>query len=345
MFRKGGLTYNKRRNYMIQYKTGNIFLSNADCLVNTVNCEGFMGKGIAYQFKLKFPQNNENYINACKSGTLHIGSLYSFREKNVTIINFPTKNKWRENSRMSYIEIGLNEMIKLLPQLSVKSIAIPPLGCGNGGLSWPDVKKMIEDKLSIVEDKYNFLIYEPSENYSTTNSSMPKLNVESLLLMEIRMKLKKFTMSRLQAAAYFMNSFAKNKYFAFEKSGEVPHSRSIEFTCQKIRNFQKHFGLKDTKSTYQMTYNVICSKKTTEYIEKANTFMQKATALVNSKSDEELEALMKILFLIEKNPGISFVDITNLIPTDLEETYLSQLECEKLIGKDILGNYHSTFTE
>ena len=88
---------------MLTYTTGDLLKSDAKALVNTVNCEGYMGKGIAYQFKLQFPENNISYINACKNGNLKIGTLHYYKEKEKLIINFPTKNKWREKSRMEYI--------------------------------------------------------------------------------------------------------------------------------------------------------------------------------------------------------------------------------------------------
>lgn len=97
---------------MFFYVTGNLLKSDAEALVNTVNCEGYMGKGIAYQFKLQFPENNFNYIKACKSGYLRPGKLYCYREQGKTIINFPTKDKWREKSRLEYIDSGLGELKK-----------------------------------------------------------------------------------------------------------------------------------------------------------------------------------------------------------------------------------------
>ena len=114
---------------LIKYTTGDMFQSGAECLVNTVNCEGYMGKGVAYQFKLKFPENNKAYIKACKDKTLHVGTIHTFVENGITIVNFPTKDKWRENSKISYIETALDVLVERLPGLHVKSVAIPPLGC------------------------------------------------------------------------------------------------------------------------------------------------------------------------------------------------------------------------
>lgn len=145
-------------NEMIEYVNGDMFQSDADCLVNTVNCEGYMGKGIAYQFKVKFPENNQSYVKACKTGMLKVGQIHYYVEDGKTIINFPTKNKWREPSKMSYIEDGMDAFVQVLPTLNVKTVAIPPLGCGNGGLEWRVVKSVIVDKLQSLEEKYTFYI-------------------------------------------------------------------------------------------------------------------------------------------------------------------------------------------
>ena len=115
---------------MIKYVKGNMFEYEADCLINTVNCEEFMGKGIAYQFKMRFPENNKSYVKACKSGELTVGKVHYYIEDGITIINFPTKDKWREKSKMEYIQNGMDSFLNILPELHVKRIAIPPLGCG-----------------------------------------------------------------------------------------------------------------------------------------------------------------------------------------------------------------------
>ena len=168
---------------MIEYTKGNMFDCDADCLVNTVNCEGFMGKGIAYQFKMRFPENNKSYIKACRSGDLTVGKLHYYFEEGITIINFPTKNKWRENSKIEYIEKGLNSFVELLPKLVVKRIAFPPLGCGNGGLIWTDVRGIIENKISDLSDKYDFLIFEPSSSYTAIPKKPPQISLSGLVLL------------------------------------------------------------------------------------------------------------------------------------------------------------------
>ena len=112
---------------MITYKQGNLFDSDADCIFNTVNCEGYMGKGIAYQFKQRFPENNVRYEKMCREGKLRPGTLLTFTENGKTIINFPTKDKWRNPSLMQYIIDGLDEFVRILPGLGIKKAAMKRL--------------------------------------------------------------------------------------------------------------------------------------------------------------------------------------------------------------------------
>ena len=287
---------------MIRYEVGDIFCSNADCLINTVNCEGYMGKGIAYQFKCRFPENNKDYVRACKTGKLYIGTLHFYREKGVTIINFPTKDKWREKSQMKYIEAGLERLIEVLPQLSVKTIAIPPLGCGNGGLNWQEVKLMIENKLYSVQDKYEFLIYEPSKIIAPEAKQIPKLGVSSLILMKMAMQLQRFNSLRLQKTAYFMNIFLKENYFNFQKNKYGPFSCSVAQESKNIREYQEYYNIQNTQETYRMVYQVLCSQKTDKKMEKLEFAMKRALNFVNTiEDDKSLEGIATVLFLVERS--------------------------------------------
>jgi O-acetyl-ADP-ribose deacetylase (regulator of RNase III) len=278
-----------------------MFKSEADCLINTVNCEGYMGKGIAYQFKLLFPENYKDYIKACKTGHLRIGTLHYYKERGKVLINFPTKNKWRENSRIEYIEKGLNELVKLLPMLDVHTIAIPPLGCGNGGLEWSEVKGLIEKKLNVLSKKYTFILYEPSQYYSQVALSNPQMSVSSLVLMEIKMRLNKFNKMRLQKASFFTNIFYNDDYFKFDKYHYGPYAYSIDIISKKIKEFQSYYGLNETKDTYDMVYKIICSDKTNKTLEALSPAIKKATDYVNIiRSDKKLEGVSTILYLLQK---------------------------------------------
>lgn len=149
---------------MIKFVAGNLLDAKVDALVNTVNTAGVMGKGLALQFKKAFPANSKAYEAAAKAGTVEIGRMFVFEAGGIVlpryIINFPTKKHWRSSSKLEYIEIGLLDLVKVIRDLGIGSIAIPPLGAGLGGLAWRDVRPLIEQMLAEVVD-VEVLVFEP----------------------------------------------------------------------------------------------------------------------------------------------------------------------------------------
>lgn len=141
-------------------KNGNLLDSDATAIVNTVNCIGVSGKGIALEFKKKYPKETLIYKKACKRGMVKIGKMCVVPiNNNKWIINFPTKQHWRNDSKIEWIEAGLDELYILLKDSKLESIAIPPLGCGCGKLDWNIVKPLIIDKLSDLDT--TVYLYEP----------------------------------------------------------------------------------------------------------------------------------------------------------------------------------------
>lgn len=130
---------------------GNLLEADVDALVNTVNTVGVMGKGIALQFKNAFPANFKAYEQACKHDAVALGAMFVFDNGQLTkprwIVNFPTKGHWRSRSRLEDVKAGLEDLRSVVTELGIASIAIPPLGCGNGGLDWAIVRPLIEDTL------------------------------------------------------------------------------------------------------------------------------------------------------------------------------------------------------
>ncbi len=285
---------------MVQYTQGNMFECDADCLINAVNCEGVMGKGIAYQFKLKFPENNKSYIKACKSGELTVGKVHCYVEDGITIVNFPTKNKWREKSKIEYIKTGMDYFVQLLPKLDVKKIAIPPLGCGNGGLVWSDVKGIIENKIVNLGDKYDFIIFEPSSSCKTVLRRPPKIGVSELVLLDICLNLKKFNSVRLQNTGYFLNLFFEEEYFKFDKGKYGPYSHSIDIVAKNIKQYQEYYGLDNVQVTFEHIYNVICSEKVDSKFNKLHAAVKKSTEYVNAiQTDKKLQCVATVLYLVQ----------------------------------------------
>ena len=143
---------------MIEFGKNNFFDAGTEGMVCTVNTVGIMGKGIALKFKELFPINFNLYKKACEFNEINIGKLFTTIENNKIIINFPTKIHWKNNSRYIYIESGLVNLRQIIIDHKIKSISIPPLGCGNGGLEWNSVKSIIENNLSDLD--CDILIYE-----------------------------------------------------------------------------------------------------------------------------------------------------------------------------------------
>jgi O-acetyl-ADP-ribose deacetylase (regulator of RNase III) len=135
----------------VEFVQGDMFDSGADYLVNTVNCVGAMGKGVALQFKKRHPEMYQEYCKQCARGEVQPGQLYVYRANQYNIINFPTKRHWRNPSRIEDIEAGLKSLRKFLETKPMESIAIPPLGCGNGGLDWNYIGKRIYECLNDLE--------------------------------------------------------------------------------------------------------------------------------------------------------------------------------------------------
>jgi len=136
---------------MIELVKGDIFKSECQALVNPVNCDGVMGAGLALKFKKKFPHNFYDYETALKIGELKPGKVFTCLYYKQEIINFPTKNHWRDNSTYTLITTGLDALQKEIKERGIKSVAVPALGCGLGGLNWNDVLPLIETRLG--EDK------------------------------------------------------------------------------------------------------------------------------------------------------------------------------------------------
>lgn len=151
---------------MINYVLGNLLEAEVDALVNTVNTVGIMGKGIALQFKRVYPENFKVYAKAVKHGEVKLGKMFVYKLGELRgpcfIINFPTKGHWKSMSRLEDIETGLTDLIKVIQRYSIQSIAVPALGCGNGGLRWNDVQPMIEGAARSLPQVL-FLVYPPQD--------------------------------------------------------------------------------------------------------------------------------------------------------------------------------------
>lgn len=204
---------------MIHYVTGDLLASDTQALVNTVNTVGIMGKGIALQFKKLFPNNFKEYARLCKAGEVEIGRLLVTEEETTfsgkkIIINFPTKTDWRKPSEYNYIEEGLQELVRVITQRNITSIALPPLGAGNGGLDWSRVKTLMEKYLADVPA--DVFIYEP-------NAAIQEV---------MRQERVKLTPARAMLL-YVLFDLVRNGEFV------------SEFAAEKVAYFLQRFGAQD----------------------------------------------------------------------------------------------------
>jgi O-acetyl-ADP-ribose deacetylase (regulator of RNase III) len=150
---------------LIRIGEGNLLRADVDALVNTVNTVGVMGKGIALQFKRAYPDMFRAYEAAVTAGEVSLGQMHVWRTESMTgprfVINFPTKGHWRARSRLTDIEVGLKDLVRVVQELGITSIAVPPLGCGNGGLDWSEVEPRILSAFESVP-QVDVLLYPPA---------------------------------------------------------------------------------------------------------------------------------------------------------------------------------------
>jgi O-acetyl-ADP-ribose deacetylase (regulator of RNase III) len=156
---------------MITFTQGNLLDAQVEAVVNTVNTVGVMGKGIALMFREAYPENYKAYEAACKRGEVVVGKMFVTENHDLTgpryIINFPTKKHWIHPSRLEYVVQGLEDLVRVVRERRIRSIALPPLGCGNGGLDWGQVRKAIESALEGLDD-VKFIVFEPTSAYQNT---------------------------------------------------------------------------------------------------------------------------------------------------------------------------------
>lgn len=149
---------------MIRLVQGDLLAADAEALVNAVNCVGVMGKGLALQFKRAYPDSFKKYAIACKAGEVKPGSMHMVATNQTGnpkfIVNFPTKRHWKDQSRIEDVERGLEALVADIQKLEIASVAIPPLGCGLGGLNWSDVKPLIEEAFLVLPNVH-VLLFEP----------------------------------------------------------------------------------------------------------------------------------------------------------------------------------------
>lgn len=168
---------------MIEIIKGNIFATEAQTIVNTVNCVGVMGAGIAYEFRLRYPKMYERYVEICKAKQLQIGTLWIYKTDNKWILNFPTKYDWKFESKVEYLERGLQKFLETYKDKGIQSIAFPILGASNGGIPESTSLDVMKRYLSNCDIKVEIYQYDPTAyddlfiKFKNTFNSLPEKTI------------------------------------------------------------------------------------------------------------------------------------------------------------------------
>ena len=229
---------------MIEFKTGDILRADAEALVNTVNCVGIMGRGIALQFKNDFPENFKAYEAACAREEVQPGKMFVFEARTLTnpqfIINFPTKRHWRGKSRMEDIESGLKALVEEIRERNIRTIAIPPLGSGLGGLNWADVRPRIVAALEKLDD-LNVIVYEPnSAPVATKSREVPKMTAGRAALVVLMHRylgglMDPFvTLLEVHKLMYFMQEAGEPLRLQYAKAPYGPYAENLRHVLRAV---------------------------------------------------------------------------------------------------------------
>ena len=232
---------------MIKYKTGDILSEGTEALVNTVNCVGIMGRGVALQFKRAFPANFKAYADRCKRDEIRPGRVFVFETGALVypryIINFPTKRHWRGKSRIEDIESGLQSLVQEIRSRGIRSIAVPPLGSGLGGLSWRDVRTRIEAALEMFDD-VEVVVFEPgggpADGRVDRSSDVPKMTPGRAALVGLLDRyllglLDPFvTLLEAHKLMYFMQAGGEPLKLRFTKAPYGPYAANLRHVLNAI---------------------------------------------------------------------------------------------------------------
>jgi O-acetyl-ADP-ribose deacetylase (regulator of RNase III) len=284
---------------MVQFTKGDILSAEAEALVNTVNCVGVMGRGIALQFKKAFPENFKAYVSACKCEQVQPGHMFVYETGEVTnprfIINFPTKRHWKGKSRMEDVVAGIASLVEDVMRLKIKSIAIPPLGCGLGGLDWTEVRPKIEQAFAPLND-VSVYVFEPdgapSSDKMVHNKEVPDMTVGRAALVGLMDRYLKglldpfVTLLEVHKLMYFMQEVAGQPLrLHFVKAHFGPYAENLGHVLNLVEG---HFisGYADGGDAPEKQLQLVPSA------------IQDASELLKS-SPETLERFEKVSRLVE----------------------------------------------
>lgn len=290
-----------------------MFDEPTEAIVNTVNCVGVMGKGVALEFKRRWPENFKAYKRVCADKALPPGEMFIFdndgfldSEKHRFLINFPTKQHWRSKSKIDYVKDGLVDFVEQVRRLGIKSVTLPPLGCGNGGLEWSDVRPLIEEAVSTLPDVH-FVIFGPAEQtaHPKQADSPSDLTTGRASMMVAFAELEKYfgghlTRLTAQKIVYFLQVLGIDFGLTFAKDQYGPYSETLHqaFKAMEAKHYIEGYTSDDHKVVVtQGTYAAADEHLKSEGSDVFNSISKLSLLIEGYESPYGMELLSSVHFL------------------------------------------------
>lgn len=306
---------------MIEFTEGNLLNAPVEAFVNTVNTVGVMGKGIALQFKQAYPQMFRAYEHACKAGEVQLGKVQVHDLGGLAggprwIINFPTKGHWRAGSRMADIESGLKDLTDTIQRLNIKSIAVPPLGCGHGGLNWDEVRPLIESALGSLPE-VRVLVFAPGNtpNAATmpNRTERPKMTIGQAALIALMERYLKglldpfVSLLEIHKLMYFLQEAGQPLRLQYEAKEFGPYAKNLR---QVLIRLESHYtqGYGDGKDSPAKPIELLpgAVDEATSFLQEDDAIrqrMDRVTDLIEGYEDPVgLELLSSVHWVMRHNP-------------------------------------------
>lgn len=327
---------------MITYRVGNILESQSEALVNTVNTVGIMGKGVALAFRKTFPEAMEEYLKAVREGKIRVGEVQVVKTQYITpryIINFPTKTHWRYPSKIEYIETGLSDLVLKVKYYQIRSIALPPLGCGNGKLEWKVVKPLMVKYLNQIAGDVEVIIYEPgySDQIVVHKEEIKLTPARAMLIYLLKQyQVLGYSVNLLvaQKLAYLLQRFGEPLNLEFEKGTYGPYAHRLFHLLKYLNGYYIRFREDENKpgttitienNRYPLVEKYIAEELSTDKKERLAKVLK---AIEGFESPFGLELLATVDFIIRQTRTSDY------------ETILKDISNWTSRKKEIMKPYH-----